>query len=323
MKEKTMTSIRLTAFIILAILSGLLSINLFVQFSDIIIIQAMFALLAGALEMIKLYLLISAKDYFRRKGWKNEISAVLQFSVYSGLAIISIVASVGFTLVSIEEQSLQFEARQEVSQFRVGSYQSEIEDNRQQIRIIQANASDLAFDAVERNQLANAQVRELQERNRELVNQIEDLRSQYVQEENERQLTSGQMFVLLGETIGLDGRTTMFYMMLMLVILLEISIAITAGNIKHNLVLKEDRYNLMAYIDALMDIGEGKIRLNSNKVVSQRTGLPLEECERYKKLLQETTYNGKPMVVTVQGASRAGYPKDKVKRILEFKLNLG
>lgn len=322
MKENSMNRIRQIAFWILASLSAVLSVNLFIQFSDVWYIQIMFGLMGMALEMIKLYLLVLAKDHFMKGGMKNELTAVLQGSVYVGLAVISIVASVGFTLVSIEEQTMQFEQRQQVSNFRIDSIEQEIEDNRNQIRIIQENASGLEYDAVERGDSANKQVRELQEANRELVDRIEELRSASAEIDNERQLTSGEMFVLLGQAVGLDGHDTMFYMMLMLVALLEISIAITAGNIQHHLVVKEDRYNLMAYIDALMDIGEGKVRLNSDKIVAEKTGLPLDECRRYKEMLQTTTYNGKPMVVTVQGASRAGYPKDKVKRILEFKLNL-
>lgn len=115
MTEKRILTTKKVSHWILFVLCMLLSINLFVQFSNQLWQQILFALLAFAFELMKLYVLILAKDKFSqfvdhiKKKLKDKISLVLmgfsQFVIYLGFALISILASIGFTLTNIQEQT--------------------------------------------------------------------------------------------------------------------------------------------------------------------------------------------------------------------------
>jgi len=321
MKEKTINRVKQVAHIILVILSMMLSINLFIQFSDKPFIQVLFGLMAGSLELIKLYLLLEAKYHFHLDGWKNEAVGVTQFGVYLGLAFISIVASLGFTLVSIEEQTLQFEERREISNFEIEALQNEIESNNRQIEIVQENATALEFSAVERNAQANEQVRSLQDRNRELIAELSELRFQREESTVEERLTSNDMFILLGETVNLSGRDTMFYMMLVLVILLEVAIAITSGKIEKEIKLKKSSSGIMDYIDALF--GEDGKRLVPDNRISKKLGITEEEASMYRDTLKELTYKGKPMINARRGGTIANFGKENMKKIVQFHIDSG
>jgi len=321
MKEKTVNRVKQVAHIILVLLSMMLSINLFIQFSDKPFIQILFGLMAGALELIKLYLLLEAKYHFTLNGWKNDLFAGVQFIIYFGLAFISVVASLGFTLVSIEEQTLQFEEVQEVSNFEINALQDEIEANNRQIEIVQENATALEFSAVERNAEANAQVRELQDRNRELIIELGQLRSERLQDTPETRLTSNDMFILLGQTVNLSGQDTMFFMMLVLVFLLEVAIAITAGKIERDVRLKKSSSGIIEYIDALFS-EDGK-RLVPDGRISQKMGISIEEASMYRETLKNLTYKGKSMITARRGGTIANFGRENMIKIVQFHLDSG
>lgn len=322
MKETTIHLSRKISHIILVILSMILSVNLFIQFSDYVLIQILFATLAVSLELLKLYLLVLAKSNFLQRDWKKEFVASFQFLVYGGLAFISIIASLGFTLVSIEEQSLNFETRQEVSSFRIDHIVNQIDINNRQIEIIQENATRLEFSAVERNELANIQVKNIQSQNENLITRLEALRN--LQSETvsiETHLTSSDMFTLLGETINLEGKDTMFYMMLLFVILLEIAIAITSGHIDVKSVLSLSSINIFEYIDALFS-GDKKYLISDSKIAN-KTNTSKEKCLIFKKHLKTITYKGKSMIMNKRGGSIANFSKENMKKIIQFHIDSG
>lgn len=321
MKERTVNYVKHVAHIILVILSMMLSINLFIQFSDKPFIQILFGMLGFSLEAIKLYLLLEAKYHITLRGWKNDAISSIQFVVYFGLAFISIVASLGFTLVSIEEQTLQFEERREISNFEIEAIQDEIEANRRQIEIVQENATALEFSAVERNEIANEQVRSLQDRNRELIAELSDLRAEREGQAVEERLTSNDMFILLGETVNLNGKDTMFYMMLVLVVLLEIAIAITSGKIEREIKLKKSNTGIMEYIDALF--GEDGKRLVPDGRISKKLNITIEEASMYRDTLKTITYKGKPMINVRRGGTVANFGKENMKKIVQFHIDSG
>jgi len=327
MKEATVNIFRKVSHVILVILSMALSINLFIQFSDQRFIQILFGAMAFSFELIKLYILMLAKENFHISSIKSDIVATIQFTVYLGLAIMSIVASLGFALVSIEEQSLSSVARTEVSNFRVDQLKNKLESNNKQIEIIQQNASNLEFSAVERNAEANRQVLEIQALNEEIVNQIEELREEKASEAEENiKLTSADMFSLLGESVNLSGKDTMFYMMLILVFFLELAIAITSGSIK-----KEFSINISGdseikiafnYIDALFS-NEKDTRLLSDKRITALTGIPIESCKKFREALQSITYKGKSLISSVPGSTKPNFSKENIKKIIRFRINNG
>lgn len=324
MTERTIYHTRQISHAILVSLSMLLSINMFIQFSDHWFIKILFGSMASALELIKIYILVLAKDHFSKARIKDYITSFIQFDVYLGLAIISIIASLGFTLVSIEEQSLRFTTRQEVSDFRVNSLIDELESNKNQIKIIQQNATGLEYSAVERNENANKQILEIQEKNRDLITEIENLQiKKSEKEEVVTRLTSSDMFVLLGKTVNLEGHQAMFYMMLILVILLEIAIAITTGTITKDKIEKSEiniknSISILEYID-LMFNDDGAIL--SNKQIAEKSNISLEEAKAFRKKLRNTTYKGKPLI-TIKGRKVINnFKKENILKIVKFYLD--
>lgn len=324
MTEKTIYHTRQISHTILVSLSMLLSINMFIQFSDHWFIKILFGSMASALELIKIYILVLAKDHFSKARIKDYITSFIQFDVYLGLTIISIIASLGFTLVSIEEQSLRFTTRQEVSDFRINSLIDELESNKDQIKIIQQNATGLEYSAVERNENANKQILEIQEKNRELITEIEDLQIKKTEKNNiETRLTSSDMFVLLGKTVNLEGHQAMFYMMLILVVLLEIAIAITTGTITKDKIEKSEitiknSISILEYID-LMFNENGTIL--SDKQIAEKSNISLEEAKAFRLKLRNTTYKGKPLI-TVKGRKVINnFKKENILKIVKFYLD--
>lgn len=258
-----------------------------------------------------------SKQRFTYKTKFDSVVGSLEFSVYFGLAVVSIIASLGFTFVSIEEQSLQFVKVQEASNFEINQLVKEVEANNQQIRIIQENASNLDFSAVERNAEANKQIAEIQERNRSLIKDIEALRSTGTQEQ--ARLTSADMFELLGNPVGLTGKQTMLYMMFALVLLLEIALAITSGSIVSDNILKENKYEINAYIDELFNV-KGR-RLKTDDKISEITKIPISNCKRYRDLLLNSHYNNIPLIETGKGGTKGNFTASQIQKIVAMQSN--
>lgn len=323
MTENTIKIVKKVSHVILVCLSMLLSVNLFFQFSDTLIIQILFGLMAISLELIKLYLLIEAKYHFKMEETKNKVLAGIEFIIYSGLAFISIVASLGFTTVSIEEQSLRFETKKEVSNFEIDQLINELEINNKQISIIQQNASELEFSAVERNEQANSQVETIQNKNREIVQKIDQLRAlKETDIKDEVQFTGAQMFILLGQFINKSGQDTMFAMMVILVILLEIAIAITSASIEQKLKLSlAPDMDIFKYIEALFDT-ETK-RLANDLKISKMLSISQEKCLEYRQILSKITYKGRPLIEMKRGGTMTQFSKDSVIKIVKFNINSG
>lgn len=317
MRERTVSYLRVSSHIILVSLSIGLSVNLFVRFSEELYIQGLFALMALAMEMMKLFMLILAKADFMDESRKKTLAAISRIGVYLALAGISGIASLGFTLVSIQDQNIA--SQTDISSIERESIQTEIERLDDQIDTNIQRYEDLPSDWITHSE--------------EYLNRVESLRSQReerMEELRELQNTTDDisstqdMFVLLGSILDLDGESTMFYMMLLLVILLEISIALTTGTLKrdHPVLEKESNANFLTYIDALLEGCEEWGRLNSDSVVSKNTDIPLEECKAYKDKLKSITYKGVPLLSSSKGATKPNFSKENLKKIATFHFNL-
>lgn len=320
MKERTIHRFKNLSHIILVVISMMLSINLFIQFSNSFLVKILLGFTAFALELLKVYLLIEAKFHFRIKEKLSKLKASVETFVYLGLALSSIVASLGFTLLSIEEQSLQFSIAQSASNFEIDQLITQIEANNKQIEIIQENATGLEFSAVERNAEANRQIAEIQEKNKELISKVQELRDEkQLSIEEQGNLTSVDMFNLLGALVDKSGQDAMFFLMFTIVFMLEIAIALTCGEIIIEDPLRENRYELMAYIDSLFNV-KGK-RLNSDDTIQKETGIALNNCKRYRDLLLKTHYNNIPLIESNRGGTTGNFTKDITKKIIALQSN--
>lgn len=317
MREKTVRIFKLVSHFILVGLSMGLSINLFIQFSDATLIKVLFALMATSLELIKLYLLILSKYNFSdivRKRFK----AIIEFTIYFSLAAISAVASLGFTLVSIQEQSFQATSQNYEQEFQVTSIEREIDSIDQQIDSKLRQQSELPFDYITASERLTDQIEDLRTQRKELVTELDQILQQ---RDTTRETVSQDMFTLLGEIVNLNGRDTMFYMMIFLVILLEISIALTSGDLKKEVQLTQNKDQIVKYIEGLFDTNTN--RLNSDDKVSRATGISLSECHRYKKILSNITWKGSSLITSGRGGTFATFSKENTIKIVMFHIHSG
>lgn len=310
MKEKTVYRFRLVSHIILVGLSMGLSINLFVQFSNVWYIMVLFGLLGLALEMIKLYSLILAKSEFAEKTRSHIMAGILRLSLYIALAGISAVASLGFTLLSLEQQS--FAVQTDVDNIQRQNIRSELEEIDDQIDTNMNRYEELPADWVTVSEQYMNRVESLREQREELTDRLREFESQ------ESSGATQDMFVLLGEMVDLDGQSMMFNMMLFLVVILEISIALTTGTMKKDVKLNptpQEKSRLLEYIDALTEgVVEGK-RLNSDSVIAEKTGMSFEEAKTYKNKLLNMTYKGKSLLESGKGATKSNFSNANLKKI--------
>jgi hypothetical protein len=63
-------------------------------------------------------------------------------------------------------------------------------------------------------------------------------------------------------------------------------------------------------------IEEGLNRLNSNEKIAGRTGLSLQECQKFRDILQKTTINGIPLIYSIQGTSKPNFTKDIIEKAI-------
>jgi hypothetical protein len=322
MTKKQLDLLKKVGFYVVFPLDMALSINMFIRLNNRIIFQALWGVFAAALTIIKLYLLISSKTKFKtidnwKKDWKTMFSGIKEYSIYIGLVAVSMMASLGFVFMSTEEQSLQVVKAQEQGSFIENQLLDELESNKDQIKIVQGNASDLGYDAVERSEDATSQVAALQERNREIAQEIEALRTKKNSEvETENILSSSDMFTLLGESVGWSGRDTRFRMMIMLIILLEIALNLTTDPIALQIKLKNENSGIDKYIDALFN--SGSRRLKPDWRIAEEDNIPIETCIRYREMLKSITYKGKPIINTKQGGSSANFSLENTKKIVKI-----
>lgn len=331
MKERTIQHFRRVAFIILFTISNFLTINLFIQFTENVFFKVIWGSLAFALEIIKAYLFLETKkkfkDTYTHKNPKklgqamNYMGAVMMFTIYFGLASVSAVASMGFTLTTIQEQSFTASVQNatvDSVQFQVEQKLKDIDDINRQIESALTRQEGKGADWQSLSERGNEELSGLREEKDILTKEIEALYERQAEAKEESYtIDSMDVFTLMGSKVDLSGADTMLYIMMVLIILLEVCLAMTAGEIKGDntdMVERTRTNNLLRYIDSLLAI-KG-VRLKSDKRISSDTGIPLVECQRYREILQNIKHNGVPLITTVRGGSRANFSQREMHMIV-------
>lgn len=324
MKESTAKWFKRISHISLFVISDLLTIALFIQFSDELIYQVLWGVLANALEFLKIYLFLQVKAHFKEKGFNSKVLAIGTFMIYFGLAFVSATASINFTLLSIEDQS--FSSSQANSS--IDLYASDLEEIGDDLERVNSqlasqtkryNETDELYITV-RERMSEA-IDKLEEKKDSLIEERASLTEKKKEASKDKETVSIDSFSLMGEKIGLDGKQVMLYLMTLLVFLLEISLAITSGSIKTAVKVNESRSKLNKYIVSLMKVNG--IRLNSDKKIAEDTGLSLHDCKRFKSMLLGMTYDGVPLITTGKGGSKANYSQKQILQIVNARLKLG
>ena len=312
MTHKQISIIRTFAHVILMGLGTALNVNLFIQFSKYPAIQVLFGAMATAFELIKLYLFMLAKFHFHEHGFKKIAAGLIEFVLYLGLAFVSMVASLGFTLTSIEQQS--FTANIQNRNIDRQVITQDINNIEKQIQSKLDQQAGLPADYITASDRFTQQIKELQAQRQDLLDKLNSLPKDQITQ-------TSDMFSLLGSMVNLSGKNTMFYMMLLLVILLEFTIAITAEDIKkEGPKLIEDKGTIYKYVNELFNTTTAK--LNTDERISEATGISLDQCKKYKKLLTSVTYKGTALINSGRGGSTANFNKENLLKILTYHMNV-
>ena len=316
MKEKTFFALRKISHIILFIVSLSFTLFLFIEFGEKLHQKILWGLLGFALEIIKLYLFMLAKSGFKEKDWHIKIGALLQFIVYLGIMFTSMIATIGFAMTTIEGQSFSAQVKQNT--FEINSIEVERDEITKEITILQQQQASLPEGWITASQRLSDSILSLREQREELNNKIRDLRKERL---NEQIIDTSNVFVLIGSIINLDGKSTLYYLMLIMVITLEVCLVITCGDIEKK-ISKIHVYSgnkIFEYIEALFDV-DGK-RLKTDFDISNILNIPIEECINFRKTLSGITYKGVPMISQRRGGTKANFTKENIIKIVKFHFN--
>lgn len=221
MNVKSVNIFKGIAHVIFILTSIALTVMLFEQLSVNFIGKVVFVSIGIGLELVKVYLFLFVKFHFKHKRVGFLIGSLYLF-VYLSLAGISAVASLGFALNEIGAQSFQAG----VSNIDSDSILRDIEFIEREIETKVRQQSELPHDWVTASERFSTQIRELRQERAELIDKLQS-------REQGRELVSSDTFTLIGELSWIDrsGEDVLFFILMFLVVMLEVVIALTSGNI--------------------------------------------------------------------------------------------
>lgn len=286
---------------LLFIISTFLNISLFIQFSNNPLYQVFWVIFAIVIEMAKdklfyqikvtCFYIISIKDLFRMLA-----PLALVFIMYLGFAYVSLQASAGFTLVSLQEQSFIAQAENVVitsSTFELDQVEADIIVTQTQIntKLLQQDKInfDLSIRSVEfDNQIAGLKLekQKLIDKRTKLVNDVSD-------DSKETKFVASDVFSLLGgELYNVSGDVVMKSMMYLLAILLELFLIYTIAGVE---IKNINKRKLKIFFNNLLTTDKKYLR--SIKEISSISKLSYKECVEYFKLLESTRYDKDKLIV--------------------------
>ena len=225
MKIKLSNMLKYTAHIILLIVSTVFTVTLFIQFSNHFYEKILWGMAGFALELIKLYIFMLAKKNFR-EGKKAMFMFSIEMITYLGLAFVSMIASMGFVLNTIQQQAL------EAVDTNLGR-ETLIND----INVIDAEIANIIEQQknlpphyVTSSIRLSVRLQELKLEKQKLVDAVDNTK------EN-RKVVAKDVFTLLGEQYNKSGKDTLFLIMVILIFTLEICLVLTSGDLKESLTL--------------------------------------------------------------------------------------
>ena len=340
-EKKFYDTIKVIAHVALLTISTLLSINLFLSFSDNSFYQVVWVCLAVTLELTKVYLFMLGKANLK---FTNKVKGAIQVLVYIGLAFVSLIASAGFSMLSINEQSFNSVVANESSDITL--IDTELEQLRETILDLKSD-KDVArekkaniradWSTAVQDKIIDEATLKIEENNNR-INELLKEKQYETTRGNTQVVNSSDVFSLLGSGI-LTGDQVMLYLMILLAVLLEVCTALTTGdynfneNEEHkettiynntNTVAKEDAsiieevstieeptlplpkvketLNKEAFVSYIKALfSEGKDKLVNDIAIAEMTGMKLNHCKSYRRRLQEMEYNGSPLVVGKRG----------------------
>ena len=208
------------SFFILSSISIALSVYLFLQFSPDPIESYLFAAVAIAFEGTKIYALVDG-----HKEWVNRRRsvAVTKISMYLVLAALSVIASYGFSLGALQRADLDPQSAR-VSQ-RESSIERQLDELNTEIDAAIERRTELPQDWITIGREQEERIQRLRDERRELEQELVELDTGDFD-------VATNAFNMIGESIGVDGQTVMFYLLIILAIAIELNIVFTSPEIK-------------------------------------------------------------------------------------------
>jgi uracil-DNA glycosylase family 4 len=243
---------------LLAVLSIVFSVILFVQFSNHFWGRLIFGTSATIVELFKIYSLIQMKTMFvagLKQNGKMFLVCFGFFIIYTGLTAFSIVATLGYNLNTIQGQSFYAVVRNIETESAI----RDIERIDDEIDTKLRQQSELPFDYVTASDRYTKQIEELRQIRRNLETSIANA---------EKVQDSADTFSMLGELIRISGERVLFILLFGLSIIFEIGIAVTGDVItekknktpKNNEVIEKEEQ-----MAGFLDIPEEKVRTTVKK----------------------------------------------------------
>lgn len=313
MKRKTFHVYRKLSHVTLFIVSLTFTLMLFVEFGDEWYQKLLWGGMGFALEIIKLYLWMHLKSQ-----WKTEKgAAIAQFVIYAGIAFVSMIASLGFAMNTIEGQT--FTAQ--VQNIQVDSMVEDLEVIDSQIATKLRQQSELPFDYITASDRLTEQINDLRLQRKETLERL----SAQQETSQGRETESIDTFVLIGRAVGLGGQDTLYYLLLIMVITLEICLVMTSGDIEKRLIVDENP-QIISYVNTLFENASSDSRLTTDDAIHEATGIPISECRKYRNFLANISYGSggvkKPLIESRRGGTKANFTRDGVLKILRFHMNV-
>lgn len=199
------------SFIVLAIISGALTANLFVLFSDSLIGKILAGVLGLSLEIIKVESLLLWRD-------KKTLSI---FILYILLAGFSLIASTGYALQQVEKYNLETQTKNENKTLN--------EINKQIDYLLKLNdrlVSSTNYIYYTRSLRLQKEVKKLREEKAKLVpSKIKD-------PDKNPDRNPDRMFVLLGGVTGVKPSAVKLILLLLMALVIEYSLMVLSGKFR-------------------------------------------------------------------------------------------
>ncbi|MCA1799875.1 MAG: hypothetical protein LC687_00135 [Actinobacteria bacterium] len=209
------------SFVVLSVISISLSVYLFIQFSSYPVESILFGLLAIAFEGSKLYALVDGHADWLSKRFKP---AIIKYGMYTLLALLSVVASYGFSLGALQRAELDPATSR--TAYQEQALERQIQEIDGQISNFQDQQSRLGDGWVTAAQRLQESIDSLVERRTELYDDL------YSLEQPDFDLASNA-FILIGRSVGISGELVMFVLLIILSFSIELCIIFTSPSIPH------------------------------------------------------------------------------------------
>lgn len=242
-----MRFIKYGAFILLTIVSAYLSVNMFINLGSDTIGKVTLGIVAIALEAVKVFSLLRIEynlymraQIFRVEGKKLNLP-IASFLMYGALATLSIVASLGFTVVTVdkavESTRIEFSGVADDYSFEIKQKQDSLTLIDSQILALQKQMTSINPDFATGSVKLSTEAQSLASKREALIAEISALKKQQreaiaVAVQGKQQNIYG-MFFLMGQMLGGLSEKTIMYLLLGLVsLLIEVGMIYTSPTIK-------------------------------------------------------------------------------------------